>query len=318
MRIKRRLRTVIESAAFRAGFLARFEREMHAGLTILTYHRVLTAAECERYPYPALAMPESAFREQMRRLAEQCEVVTVSEGVDRVASGRTGTRPLAAVTFDDGYADNAACAAPILEERGLRGTFFFVHDFVASGRELWFDRAARLGVTAGAAVEDLKRLAARERDAALDALEARARGVALAAPITPLTRAQALALVRAGHEVGSHTLSHPILTQARDEELEAEITRSKSALESWLGVDVHGFCYPNGDQDERVRSVVRRAGYRWACTTSAGRNHEPLDVFGLRRIDVTPTRVTDHAGEYSEIAFRSEISLMRRTLRGDE
>jgi peptidoglycan/xylan/chitin deacetylase (PgdA/CDA1 family) len=132
-----------------------------------------------------------------------------------------------------------------------------------------------------------------------------------------MTLEQVLALARKGHEIGSHTLSHPILTRLDDAELEREVARSKAELETWLGLEIHGFCYPNGDHDERVRAHVRTAGYRWACSTRAGRNHADLDAFDLQRIDVTPSRVTDHAGAYSELAFRSEISLLRRALRGD-
>ncbi len=317
MRLKRRLRTALESAACRAGILSRFERDAHDGLTILTYHRVLPAGECDAYPFPALAMPQPAFREQMRLLAERFDVVTVGAGVDRLASGRVGGRPLVAVTFDDGYADNASIAAPILAEFGLKATFFLTCGFVVDGRELWFDRAARAGHAAGDEIERLKLLPTRERDAALAELETRAEA-ARGRPSAPLTRAQVLELVRAGHEIGSHTIDHPILTSATDAELEREVVGSKAALEAWLGAAVTGFCYPNGDHDERVRGVVERAGFAWACGTRDGRNRVPLERWSLRRIDVTPARVTDHAGRYSEIAFRSEISLMRLALRGDD
>lgn len=319
MRIKRRLRSVIEVAAARTGILERFERAAQDGLTVLTYHRVLPASACADYAFPSLVMPVDAFREQMTRLASQFEVVTVSEGMRRMAEGRRGSRPLAAVTFDDGYVDNATIAAPILDGLKIKGTFFLVFDFVARARPLWFDRAASALKSAGAdisVIERLKALPPTERDRRIDAMERS--GTEYARRDTqPMTREQALGLLRGGHEIGSHTLSHAILTDASAAELELEVARSKADLEDWLDEAVHGFCYPNGDHDQRVRASVESAGYRWACSTAAGRNRDDLDAFDVQRIDVTPARVTDHTGAYSELAFRSEISLLRRALRGD-
>ena len=88
-------------------------------------------------------MPESAFRSQAAWLAENTHVVTLSDGIERLASGNSDAagRPMVAVTFDDGYADNASAAAPILEEAGLRGTFFLTTNFVGEREPMWFDRA---------------------------------------------------------------------------------------------------------------------------------------------------------------------------------
>ncbi|MBL8859744.1 MAG: polysaccharide deacetylase family protein [Planctomycetes bacterium] len=318
MKIKRRLRSAIESAAARTGVLNRFERGARHGFTILTYHRVLPAERCAHAPFPSLVMPDVAFREQMRRLASQFEVTTISAGLARITSGELPERPLVAVTFDDGYVDNATHAAPILNEFGLRGTFFLVHDFVVHGRELWFERVARLEAATPALVERLKGLDTAERERTVDELCSAASAEPAEERDGPMSRAQVLALIDAGHEIGSHTLTHPILTRSDTASLGREVRESKLGLEGWLGAEVPGFCYPNGDNDERVQAVVRDAGYRWACSTDAGRNHAPLARFELQRIDVTPSRVTDHNGAYSELAFRSEISLLRSALRGGE
>lgn len=316
MTIQRRLRTAIESAASRAGILARFEDGARGSLSILTYHRVLSAQDCARSAFPSLVMPVEAFRAQMAWLARRYEVVTVGDGVARIRRGDGGDRPLCAVTFDDGYADNATIAGPILADLGIRATFFLVHEFVAEGRPLWFDAAARHGASR-AEIERLKHVPSAERERALAALAGPSTGERAGPCDLPLTREQALALLRAGHEIGSHTLSHAVLTSVGDGELDREVGQSKRALEAWLGAPVHGFCYPNGDNDERVRDRVRAAGYAWACSTREGRNEGLPDPWQLARIDITPARVQDHSGAYSEIAFRSQISLMRLAWRGD-
>jgi len=87
-----------------------------------------------------------------------------------------------------------------------------------------------------------------------------------------------------GVEIGSHTLTHPILTKVGDERLQRELRDSKSQLEEVIGHQVDLFCYPNGDNDERVRSEVARAGYLAAVTVVNGLNQMGDDPFALRRV----------------------------------
>jgi peptidoglycan/xylan/chitin deacetylase (PgdA/CDA1 family) len=87
-----------------------------------------------------------------------------------------------------------------------------------------------------------------------------------------------------GIEIGSHTLTHPILTNVSDERLRRELQESKSRLEEVLRRPIEQFCYPNGDHDERVRSEVARAGYKIAVTCVGGLNKRGVDPLTLRRI----------------------------------
>jgi peptidoglycan/xylan/chitin deacetylase (PgdA/CDA1 family) len=87
-----------------------------------------------------------------------------------------------------------------------------------------------------------------------------------------------------GVEIGSHTMTHPILTNISDERLRRELHGSKLRLEEALGRRVDQFCYPNGDNDERVQREVARAGYRVAVTCVGGLNKRGDDPLTLRRI----------------------------------
>ncbi len=93
-------------------------------------------------------------------------------------------------------------------------------------------------------------------------------------------------LLRAGWELGAHTLTHPDLTGLSDSRLRKEVAGSKRAIERRFGVPVRFFCYPAGRFDARVVAAVRRAGFRGATTTIEGlaRGDEP---FMLRRIRVS-------------------------------
>jgi peptidoglycan/xylan/chitin deacetylase (PgdA/CDA1 family) len=89
-------------------------------------------------------------------------------------------------------------------------------------------------------------------------------------------------------EVGSHTVTHPILTQIEDEQLGCELSHSRSKLESELGREVYLFCYPNGNYDARVMGEVARSGYRCAVTTDPGMNDEGSDPLALKRVHTGP------------------------------
>jgi peptidoglycan/xylan/chitin deacetylase (PgdA/CDA1 family) len=86
-------------------------------------------------------------------------------------------------------------------------------------------------------------------------------------------------LVQLGMEIGSHTMSHRVLTQLALETIEKELTDSRRYLEDILGKDVFSFCYPKGKFSRLVRSKVAAAGYRLARTTVSfrtGRTFDPL------------------------------------------
>ena len=87
----------------------------------------------------------------------------------------------------------------------------------------------------------------------------------------------------AGHDIGSHTLTHPFLTQLPTPQAKEEIVASRKRLEDLFARPIEHFCYPYGDWNERVRDLVMEAGYRTACTTDAGFNTEKNSPFELKR-----------------------------------
>jgi peptidoglycan/xylan/chitin deacetylase (PgdA/CDA1 family) len=88
----------------------------------------------------------------------------------------------------------------------------------------------------------------------------------------------------AGMEIASHGLTHVDLTRAPDHVLHTEVHDSRHRLAALTGDDVEGFCYPYGRLDERAAAAVRRAGYRYACSTAPGPSGS--GDFALPRIHV--------------------------------
>jgi peptidoglycan/xylan/chitin deacetylase (PgdA/CDA1 family) len=93
------------------------------------------------------------------------------------------------------------------------------------------------------------------------------------------------AVAAAGHEVGSHTLTHADLRGADPATLAHEVGDSRRVLEDVLQADVPGFCYPWGRFDDAAADAVRAAGYDHACVTG---DHLPGDRFTLPRAYVAP------------------------------
>jgi peptidoglycan/xylan/chitin deacetylase (PgdA/CDA1 family) len=331
-------RSILELVADRAGVLARREGAMRAGLTIVTYHRVLPDRLARAHPLPQLVTPESVFNGELGALAARYRVVELREGLRLLASGDAlergngaAVRPLVAITFDDGFADNCAVAAPLLRERAMVATFFIVSGLTDTDGELWFEIAARRWLAATDAerrrafdaarghgrpglpayLSALKSRSPAERDAVISQLRETGRPMAERPLDRAMTTSQLRSLLDDGHEIGGHSVTHPILTTLEETEIRAEVAGCRRDLELRLGVPVTKFCYPNGSLDERVVKATREAGYAVACTTRTGRNAPGADPLLLQRVDAAPHRVVNRHGYYADRAFRARLCLFR-------
>lgn len=83
----------------------------------------------------------------------------------------------------------------------------------------------------------------------------------------------------AGHAIGNHTWSHPMLTTLSDSEVRAELIRTEKAV----GRENMGACMrpPYGDTDDRVRALSKQGGYKTVLWTHWAMDWEqpPLPEF---------------------------------------
>lgn len=277
------------------------------GLLVLTYHRVL------QRPDPMLPgeVDAAAFRWQLTFLARHFQLLTLREALDQLYSGSL-RRLTAVVTFDDGYANNAEVALPIMRSLGVPGTFFVASGFLDGGR-MWNDsviesvrqapgdaldlsafglgRQSLLGPGARAAIaarllNALKYLPPDERD---DRVAEVSR---LAAATLPgdvmMTRTQVRELHEAGMEIGGHTVSHPILSEVDDARAAEEIAANAADIALITGAAPQSFAYPNGIPGRDFlpvhRQMVADTGYRYAVTTAWGRADARMDPLLVPRI----------------------------------
>ncbi|WP_412064064.1 polysaccharide deacetylase family protein [Rhizobium sp. SYY.PMSO] len=213
---------------------------------ILAYHQVAVPPS-RSAPYRSMVVHPAAFRRQMNWLKRLgIQGLSLREAMPYVRGEKTGK--VAAITFDDSYANVYENALPVLQEFGFTATNFVVVNQIG-GSNVW--------------------------DAAL--------GVA---PAPCMSLEQLRRWHGLGHEVGSHTLDHVRLPQLPMEEARRQITLSRELLEDLLDEGVSSFCFPYGDETPLDRVLTYEAGYSVATTTRRGRARAGDDPFGLPRATV--------------------------------
>ena len=325
--MKTHLRNVAADVLHATGLGAVFRRRCRQALTIPCYHRVLPGDLRGRSAFPDLAVTPEAFAAQVAYCRRHYDCVTLTEAMERFAANRQIDRPVLCFTFDDGYWDNFEHARGVLNEHGIHATFFVISRLVGTGISPWYDRLAAAvshlrhvstpdesafndDRPATDVVRDTKCLPNDEREAVVE----RACAAATAAGWREdgrdrlMTAEQLRQLADDGHEVGSHTQTHPILTRLSPDRLAHELATSRTEIEAIIGRPVVSLAYPNGDHDETVVSAARRAGYRYAVTTLPGVSPIGTDPLRLRRVHVSQERTSRPNGACSTNLLELELA----------
>lgn len=223
------------------------ERELAADVPILTYHSVADEGAPELTPW---RISPAAFQEQLRYLRNHgYHSISVAEWERALAMGaKIPGRPVL-ITFDDGYRDFYANAAPLLETAGFRAINFVVTGMVG-GTTDW------------------------DRD------------LSSWPPLALMDWDELRDLRRRGFEIGSHTTAHLNLLNLDDEEIVRDCIEARATLERELGCDVTSIAFPWGYNDLRVRAALRHGGYRSAFAVSGGCSTLTDDPMHLPRIEI--------------------------------
>ncbi|MGI9405206.1 MAG: polysaccharide deacetylase family protein [Hyphomicrobiaceae bacterium] len=93
-----------------------------------------------------------------------------------------------------------------------------------------------------------------------------------------LTRAELLEISAAGHEIGCHTHTHPVLSKIPQSSWDAEIRDSKHILEDLLQCDITHFSYPFGMRrhfSDALRRYCLDVGFRTIAAAIPGMQYLP-------------------------------------------
>ncbi|MEM4407031.1 MAG: polysaccharide deacetylase family protein [Candidatus Methanomethylicaceae archaeon] len=225
-RLKQATKRVISSV------IARFATQGRR-IVVLCYHSIHPSRSF------ASASPE-LFSTHLQWLKENTDIVPFTQ-IPEIASKQSElSRPVVAITFDDGYRDNYEYAFPLLQRYKIPATFF---------------------VTVGLLVNDRKVV---ERFLYLRNCEPW--------EIEPLSWEQVREMHRTGMEIGVHTYSHPNLAHLSVDEAKSELQIAKEILEAQLGSEVATLAYPFGKYrrhftDETVR-IAKDLGFRYGAAVA--------------------------------------------------
>lgn len=282
-------------------------------LRVLIYHRI-ACPESSPTLDPALisATPE-VFKQQMQYLAANFRVVSLSDVLRAFQTGTALPEDAVLVTFDDAYADFGTTAWPILKSLGLSATLFVPTAYPDCPNQLfWWDRlycAVTSTSRSELASSPFGALPLRTRENRLEAFARLREHLKNSAhqevvrvvdetcdqlgAVPPTTNGvhswdELRQLSSEGVALAAHTRTHPLLTRISSDAAREEIVGSQRDLEHQIGHTVPVFCFPGGQHNDTLVSILKQEGFKLAFTTVRGSNDVSCaDPWRLRRINIT-------------------------------
>jgi peptidoglycan/xylan/chitin deacetylase (PgdA/CDA1 family) len=258
---------------------------------VIGYHRVVEDfAASARTSIPSLLVSPAMLERQLDWIGRRFTFIGLDELGARVESDRHSNRRLAAVTFDDGYADFYDHAFPLLKKKGIPAAIFVMTGLLSTEQIADHDRLYLLlsrrigrralpswkGITAPSIdrlsayratrllIEALPSVALRKVIESLEAEDEISKRVLQSFRL--LSWEQLRRIRQAGFVVGSHTRSHIILTNESPASVREELKTSRAELETQLAAPIQHFVYPSGLFNTTSVQQVAEAGYRFAYT----------------------------------------------------
>jgi peptidoglycan/xylan/chitin deacetylase (PgdA/CDA1 family) len=276
----------------------------HHEAFVLGYHRVVADFEREAsYSFPSMLISRAMLECHLDWIARRFQVVSLDELRVRLEGRSRTALPIAAITFDDGYRDVYEHAFPLLMRKGLPATVFVATNYVGTDGVLPHDKLYLLlerashrwssfsqqmsrvlrGLDLPLPVSTLVAAASSAQTALRTLLTSLAEidvqriitaleidcGLAGGVPqgFRSMTWDMLADMRSAGMGVGSHTMSHSLLTNESAAKVIEETAGSQQVLTAKLGAPATCFAYPDGRFDATAVRAVAAAGYRTAVTT---------------------------------------------------
>ena len=286
---------------------------------ILMYHAVQSDPSVHADLLGGIVHSESAFRDQVELLAREFQPVTIGQVSRYVLGEETLPKRAVVVTFDDGYSDNFDIARPILNRAGVPATFYATvgciekriapwparlrHAFLSTKIREWTDTENKRWMLRSAEERERAfmagcdvccKLGSRAQEEYLTRINKELETSECSeAGALMMSYDQLRALVREGHTVGSHTMTHPNMAYVTRDEARSELTESKRLLELRLGVPVVHFSYPcpalSPHWNPATLEETRAVGYETAVTVDNGLARKGDNPLCLKRIGPSKT-----------------------------
>ena len=276
------------------GLLEKIRRERL--VTVLNLHQVSP----HENPFWSPLKPE-IFDDLLYFLKENFEVVSFGE----TASAKT-EKPLAVLSFDDGYYNFYEFAAPLLKKHGLRANMNIIPSCVESGAPMWnirlydflnsapkslideidlpgFDHRltgenSAAKVQYGLAISRfLKNRPRSEREELWRGVEDLINNSDATA--TRMMNREEIREIAGVHEIGVHSFSHESMEFEPDEFFETDFEKCRDYFENKLGLPLETYAFPNGSYRAGQIEALRAKGIRHILLVGEDYARRETDVF---------------------------------------
>jgi len=280
-------------------------------ISVLTYHGIQEAKNSVN-DYCFIA--QDIFDQQMKYLSENFEVKSPENAF---IDSYTNKKPVAVITFDDGFMNNYRYALPILKKYNLPATVFLSTGFVDTNDTIWFCKIIDIiescnqetidwnGESINIKTPSDKKLASSKIQSELKSLHPKLidekiedlmRSVSreknyLKTPYEMLNRHALDAMTKSKLiTFGAHTYSHAILSRISVAEAEVEVKKSLKDVERFTGKRCNLFAYPNGgvdDYGEYHKSFLKELGVSLVFSMKHGVSSKNDDYKEIKRLFIS-------------------------------
>ncbi|MCU7801811.1 MAG: polysaccharide deacetylase family protein [Candidatus Thiodiazotropha sp. (ex Lucinoma borealis)] len=289
---------------------------------VLTYHRILPREKRnESFSHEAIMVDPFHFDMQLKALKECFRIVDIIEFNDLVRSGIPDGPPVCLITFDDGWVDNYNYALPILKRHQCPAIIFVPTYYISSALTFWQETLGyQIAKICEIGTSDAKKLMAKHGLPDIESGSDINRNIMIKDYVrslkslsynkidkimTELTKFHGMIgvskvdrhlswdelreLYKSGVAIGSHACTHRILTRLTQDVVESELVESKNTLEDNLGKGIDTIAYPNGDYNNQLGELTKKAGYSLGFGTNYGYVSGTDDLFDIKRINMNDT-----------------------------
>ncbi|WP_371375767.1 polysaccharide deacetylase family protein [Thalassotalea aquiviva] len=318
--LKRIFKKIVVTANL-SNFLWRY---LPNGVYVFNYHRIGDKYQCE-FDRNVFSCSAEAFEQQIIEIKSTFTVVNQLQLIEMLANNNLDDDKYALITIDDGYIDCIETILPILKKHHVHASFFITTDLISNNTIPWWDEISFiLRNSVGhqykiPLIDQTYDLEEENIDWQIKHIITQAKShkellihqvladlrqtfpqacqkLAKSQGNLFMNWADVMTLIDSGMEIGSHTISHRILSQLSPDEQTVELEKSKHLIELETQKEINAIVYPVGVKDSytpETQAIAQKAGYILGFNNIPGLNRKAINHFDLNRFSIDDERVKE-------------------------
>ncbi len=300
------------------------------------FHRILPKIECNK-----LTVDLKHFEKCIKHISQKYNVILL-EDLKNSSLDTDKRKPIATLSFDDGYKDNLEYAAPVLEKYNCKGSFYVVTKCVEEQKPLWaheleyyfrhthvskidlqFDFLPQnLKATKLPAILEHRMQYFRNLKSWMIKTTTAQKEIVYRSLCNSLNDVKAEQIVMnwqelsqlksAGHYIGAHSHTHNLLINiTSDEELKTEFELPQKLFKEKMGFVPVSFAYPFGFCNEKVKSMAKDTGYELGLTAQW---HKLYDANEHDSFEIPRIALSNEAWWKTKMRISNKIEIIKSAI----